>query len=91
MAWALFGCQSLMVTALSTNGHNLWHQSFLHAAVNNVGTNVRKPTAQYTDDEYNKVMTTNLDSMYKLTQVISCKAADATVLLGSTQYSAVKE
>ena len=40
-------------------------------AVHNVGTNIRKPTASYTDSDYHTVMSTNLESTYKLTQA-SC-------------------
>ena len=39
------------------------------AAVHNVGTNIRKPTVQYSDDDYSLVMATNLESAYKLSQV----------------------
>ena len=38
--------------------------------VNNVGTNVRKPTIDYTADEYDRVLNTNLRSTYELTQAI---------------------
>ncbi|RZB50509.1 Tropinone reductase-like isoform C [Glycine soja] len=37
--------------------------------VNNVGTNVRKPTIEYTAEEYSKLMATNLDSAYHLSQL----------------------
>ena len=45
--------------------------SLCDAAVHNVGTNIRKPTVQYSDDDYNLVMSTNLESTYKLSQVHS--------------------
>jgi Tropinone reductase 1 len=38
-------------------------------AVHNVGTNIRKPTIEYSDDEYQQVMSANLESTYKLSQV----------------------
>lgn len=38
--------------------------------VNNVGTNIRKPTADYTTDEYDYVLNTNIRSAYELTQAI---------------------
>ena len=38
-------------------------------AVHNVGTNIRKPTVQYSDDDYSLVMSANLESTYKLSQV----------------------
>ncbi|KAK7305772.1 hypothetical protein VNO77_43683 [Canavalia gladiata] len=41
----------------------------LNILVNNVGMNVRKPTIEYTTEEYSKVMTTNLDSAYHLCQL----------------------
>ncbi|RDX68289.1 Tropinone reductase-like, partial [Mucuna pruriens] len=41
----------------------------LNILVNNVGTNVRKPTIEYTAEEYSKLMSTNLDSVYHLTQL----------------------
>ncbi|GAX74323.1 hypothetical protein CEUSTIGMA_g1772.t1 [Chlamydomonas eustigma] len=48
------------------------HEAFggqLHVLVNNVGTNVRKPTVEYTDQEYQHIMSTNLESAYHLTQL----------------------
>ncbi|KAL1365314.1 hypothetical protein HN51_013365 [Arachis hypogaea] len=41
----------------------------LNILVNNVGTNTRKPTIEYTVEEYSKIMTTNLDSAYHLCQL----------------------
>ncbi|XP_014495752.1 tropinone reductase homolog At5g06060 [Vigna radiata var. radiata] len=41
----------------------------LNILVNNVGTNVRKPTIEYTTEEYSKLMATNLDSAYHLSQL----------------------
>ncbi|MEZ0540439.1 SDR family oxidoreductase [Fibrella arboris] len=38
--------------------------------VNNVGTNVRKPTADYAADEYDHVLNTNIRSAYELTQAV---------------------
>ncbi|KAJ8765896.1 hypothetical protein K2173_020412 [Erythroxylum novogranatense] len=42
----------------------------LNILVNNVGTNIRKPTTEYTDEEYSKLMATNFESAYHL-----CKLA----------------
>ncbi|KAL6123667.1 PREDICTED: tropinone reductase homolog [Fragaria vesca subsp. vesca] len=41
----------------------------LNIFVNNVGTNIRKPTTEYTFEEYSKVMSTNLESTYHLCQI----------------------
>ena len=38
-------------------------------AVNNAGRNVRKPTLQYTEEDYQAVMGTNLESAFSLCQV----------------------
>lgn len=40
----------------------------LDALVNNVGTNVRKRAVEYTDDEYARLMATNLTSAFALTR-----------------------
>jgi Tropinone reductase 1 len=37
--------------------------------VNNVGTNIRKPAQEYTEDEYTKIMQTNLNSAFTLCQL----------------------
>lgn len=41
----------------------------LNILVNNVGTNIRKPTIEYSAEEYSKVMTTNFESTYHLCQL----------------------
>ncbi|AYA37755.1 SDR family oxidoreductase [Hymenobacter oligotrophus] len=41
----------------------------LDGLVNNVGTNIRKPTTAYSDEEYRHVMQTNLDSAFHLCQL----------------------
>ena len=41
----------------------------LDILVNNVGTNIRKKTADYTDEEYGKVFSTNLTSAFHLSQL----------------------
>ncbi|KAL9231386.1 hypothetical protein vseg_006621 [Gypsophila vaccaria] len=41
----------------------------LNILVNNAGTNIRKPTADFTAEEYAKVMTTNLESAFHLCQI----------------------
>lgn len=40
----------------------------VHALVNNVGTNVRKRALDYTEDEYERIMNTNLHSAFHLTR-----------------------
>ena len=40
----------------------------LDILVNNVGTNIRKPTVDYTDAEYDRIMDTNLRSVFALCQ-----------------------
>ncbi|KAL9332552.1 hypothetical protein ACSQ67_002162 [Phaseolus vulgaris] len=41
----------------------------LNIYVNNVGTNFRKPTIEYSADEYSQLMTVNLDSSFHLCQL----------------------
>jgi NAD(P)-dependent dehydrogenase (short-subunit alcohol dehydrogenase family) len=38
-------------------------------AVNNAGTNIKKPTLHYSEEEYQFIMSTNLDSAYTLCQL----------------------
>ncbi|QJD77199.1 SDR family oxidoreductase [Spirosoma rhododendri] len=45
---------------------NAWNG--LDILVNNTGTNIRKPTAEYTPAEYDHILTTNLRSTYELCQ-----------------------
>jgi tropinone reductase I len=40
----------------------------LDILINNVGTNIRKPTVEYTNDEYDQIINTNLRSAFSLTQ-----------------------
>ncbi|GFR48825.1 hypothetical protein Agub_g10778 [Astrephomene gubernaculifera] len=40
----------------------------LHILVNNVGTNIRKPTVEYTEEEFSFMMRTNVESAYHLCQ-----------------------
>ncbi|MBC7808646.1 MAG: SDR family oxidoreductase [Akkermansiaceae bacterium] len=40
----------------------------LDILINNVGTNVRKPTTEYTNEEYRHVLATNLDSAFALSR-----------------------
>ena len=35
-----------------------------------MGTNIRKPTVEYTDKDYSSIMATNLDASFKLTQLM---------------------
>lgn len=41
----------------------------LDILVNNVGTNIRKPTSEYTDEDYRKINETNLQSAFHLCQL----------------------
>ncbi|GLT43825.1 hypothetical protein SLA2020_177550 [Shorea laevis] len=41
----------------------------LNILVNNVGTNIRKPTMEYSTEEFSKLMTTNFESAYHLCQL----------------------
>lgn len=41
----------------------------LNILINNVGTNIRKPTIDYTAEEYSKLMATNLESCYNMSQL----------------------
>ncbi|KDP44893.1 hypothetical protein JCGZ_01393 [Jatropha curcas] len=41
----------------------------LNILVNNVGTNIRKPTIEYSAEEFAKLMTTNLETTYHLCQL----------------------
>jgi Tropinone reductase 1 len=43
----------------------------LHGLINNVGTNIRKTIAEQTEDEYRKMMTTNVESAYFLCRLFS--------------------
>lgn len=45
--------------------------SVLGCAVNNVGTNIRKPTVQYTPDDFSHIFSTNVESTYKMCQVFT--------------------
>jgi Tropinone reductase 1 len=42
----------------------------LDGLVNNVGTNIRKPSVDYTSEEYQRVMQTNLDSAFELSRLL---------------------
>ncbi|KAL7536724.1 hypothetical protein ACHAXR_011211, partial [Thalassiosira sp. AJA248-18] len=41
----------------------------LDCLINNVGTNIRKKTAEYTEEDYDFVMKTNLESVFELTKL----------------------
>jgi Tropinone reductase 1 len=43
-----------------------WPQ--VHMLINNVGTNIRKPTVEYSDEEYRYLLATNLDSAWELSR-----------------------
>lgn len=43
--------------------------SKLNILINNVGTNVRKPTVEYTAEDFDMVITTNLESNYHMCQL----------------------
>jgi len=41
----------------------------LDILVNNTGTNIRKPTTEYTREEYDRIFATNLDSAFELSRI----------------------
>ncbi|KAL7600290.1 hypothetical protein Lser_V15G24373 [Lactuca serriola] len=41
----------------------------LNILINNVGTNIRKPTTEFTPEEYSMLMATNLESSYHMSQL----------------------
>jgi hypothetical protein len=45
------------------------YSSGFGCAVNNVGTNIRKPTVEYTSAEFQAIFSTNVESAYNLCQV----------------------
>ncbi|KAL2955546.1 hypothetical protein AAZX31_18G035100 [Glycine max] len=49
---------------------NIYISTTHNAKVNNVGTNFRKPTVEYSAEEYSELMTVNLDSGYHLCQLV---------------------
>lgn len=55
-------------TKLATAVEELW--GGLDVLVNNVGTNIRKPTADYDPDEYDFLLTTNLRSAFDLNKLL---------------------
>ncbi|OON68266.1 SDR family oxidoreductase [Hymenobacter sp. CRA2] len=57
------GRQALLAEVRARHGR-------LDGLVNNVGTNIRKPTADYQEGEYQHVMQTNLDSAFALCQLV---------------------
>ncbi|XP_051182036.1 tropinone reductase homolog At5g06060 isoform X3 [Lolium perenne] len=61
--------------------------SKLDILVNNVGTNIRKPTIEYSAEDYSFVMSTNLESAYHLCQLahplLKASGAGSNVLITS--------
>jgi len=49
--------------------NNRYPDEKLHGLVNNVGSNIRKKTIEYTEEEYYKVMATNLESAFFLSKL----------------------
>ncbi|WP_139925308.1 SDR family oxidoreductase [Hymenobacter sp. DG01] len=49
----------------------------LHILVNNVGTNIRKPTLEYSEQEYRHILSTNLDSAWELSRGVQPRLAAA--------------
>ncbi|CAA7026750.1 unnamed protein product [Microthlaspi erraticum] len=41
----------------------------LNILINNVGSNIRKPTVEYTSEDYAKIMSTNLESAFHFSQI----------------------
>ena len=46
------------------------HFTQLDVLVNCAGTNIRKATVEYTDDEYNRILQTNMDSFFQLSRAL---------------------
>jgi hypothetical protein len=59
------------------------HAGQLHVLVNNVGTNIRKPTVEYTEADFQALLSSNLSSAFHLTQLCHdmLKAAGAACVL----------
>lgn len=53
------------IDALVQKARDVFEDS-VDCLVNNVGTNIRKPSVEYSDEEYDIVMNTNLKSTFKL-------------------------
>ncbi|EIE27353.1 NAD(P)-binding protein [Coccomyxa subellipsoidea C-169] len=71
--WKAQGVQADLSSAdgrqkLIEDVNNLFGGS-LHILVNNVGCNVRKPTVEYSSDDFSYITKTNLESAYNLTQL----------------------
>eukprot|EP00195_Chlamydomonas_chlamydogama_P016929 CAMPEP_0202891856 /NCGR_PEP_ID=MMETSP1392-20130828/1800_1 /ASSEMBLY_ACC=CAM_ASM_000868 /TAXON_ID=225041 /ORGANISM="Chlamydomonas chlamydogama, Strain SAG 11-48b" /LENGTH=271 /DNA_ID=CAMNT_0049575719 /DNA_START=34 /DNA_END=849 /DNA_ORIENTATION=+ len=59
----------------------------LNVLVNNVGTNIRKPTVEYTHEDYERVTSTNMDSAYHLCQLshpLLKAAGDSAIIFNSS-------
>ncbi|KAK7293869.1 hypothetical protein RJT34_16746 [Clitoria ternatea] len=70
--WSLKGTTALVTGGIHGIGEKQVAFAFngkLNILINNVGANVRKPTIEFTAEEYLKVMSTNLDSAYHLSQL----------------------
>eukprot|EP01039_Chlorochromonas_danica_P005875 gene5875-6470_t len=48
--------------------HHHWSSHPIDGLINNVGTNIRKRAIEYSEDEYDRIMHTNLKSSFLLTQ-----------------------
>lgn len=64
----LFNCTSCLKKAclLDPGNDSMW---CFWCQINNAGTNFRRPTVDYTAEEFSKIMATNFDSAYHLCQV----------------------
>ena len=58
------------------------YENKLDGLINNVGTNVRKPVSEQTEEEYHRIMKTNVDSTYFL-----CKAFETMLKNASSTTS----
>mmetsp|Transcript_22020 Transcript_22020/g.31890 ORF Transcript_22020/g.31890 Transcript_22020/m.31890 type:complete len:260 (-) Transcript_22020:61-840(-) len=75
------GCEKLIAEV------NRVFDGELHILVNNVGTNIRKPTLEYVEEEYDSIMDTNLKSIFRLCQMahpMLKKAGSSCVLMDSS-------
>ncbi|KOM39170.1 hypothetical protein LR48_Vigan03g255200 [Vigna angularis] len=74
--WSIPGVKSFQlnrsVFGSETEGDELLEEALEEenlVEVNNVGTNLRKPTIEYSAEEYSELMTVNLDSSFNLCQL----------------------
>jgi len=68
---------------LIEEAERVFEEKRIDVLVNNVGTNIRKTTVEYTEDEYDHVMNTNLKSCFALCQLahpLLCESRCASIV-----------